>query len=158
MFRSSLRDTGSIALTRGLMWFAVRTTAMVHGRFGKGGPKSLAVKVLQVAGIFVIGVFTAALPTVIAAIGLVIYWIASWIVALVWQFFERLYIKVKPNWPWPLDQKPKRETEPVDKELLVIIPNPAAPPDPRAVALRELLKTPDNVTNEAIEKIMAGTS
>lgn len=112
MFRSSLRDTGSTALTRGLMWFAVRVAATLHGRFGKEGPP-LAIKLLQLLGMFVLGALTALFPSVVAILGLVVYWIASWIVAVVWQTFERSRLHVSPNWPWPRDRKKKLEKGPV---------------------------------------------
>jgi hypothetical protein len=153
MFRSSLRDTGSTALTRGLMWFAVRTTAMVNGRFGAEGP-SLPVKLFQLAGMFTIGAVAALAPTIVAALGLVVFWIANWIVALVWQVFERLRLNVTPNWPWPRDQKQKQLKRPPDWDLLVIIDKPTEenPSAPRADRLEALLRrTHIEVTNEDIE-------
>ncbi len=155
MFRSSLRDTGSIALTRGLMWFAVRAAAMVHGRFGRSGP-SLVIKVLQLLGMLVLGVIAALGPTIVAAIGLVVYWIASWIVAVVWQIFERRRLHVAPNWPWPLDQDKQRASGTVARELLVIIDKETSdhPSTSPAADLVALLERPDfDITNDEIDRI-----
>jgi hypothetical protein len=156
MFRSSLRDTGSTALTRGLMWFAVRTTAMVNGRFGGSGPP-LPIKLFQLAGMFVLGAVAALAPSLVAAVGLVVYWIANWMVAVVWQVFERVRLQVTPNWPWPFDQKKKQEKGPAD-ELLVIIdkPSPEHPSAPPAEKLETLLRIPDvDVTNDKIKEVIA---
>jgi hypothetical protein len=124
VFRSGLRQTGSPALTRTLMWFAVRLVATVSGRFGRLGP-SLVVKVLQLFGVFVLGVVSALVPTVIAALGLVSYWLFSWIVAIVCSPIERRRGHAT-NWPWPAGPK-SNEDEVVDKELLVIIDKDAIP-------------------------------
>lgn len=156
MFRSSLRDTGSTALTRGLMWFAVRTTAMVNGRFGRSGPP-LPVKLFQLLGMFVLGAVAALAPSLVAALGLVVYWIANWIVAAVWQVFERLRLRVKPNWPWPRDQKQKRERSPAG-ELLVVIDKPSQEhlAASQAAKLEALLSAPGvDVTNADIETVTA---
>jgi hypothetical protein len=157
IFRRALRETGSPALTRGLMWFAVRLAAMVRGRFGRLGPP-FAVKILQLAGIFVLGVLTAAVPSVVAIIGIAVYWVASWVVALVWQVFERVRLEEPPNWPWPLDRKKKVLTDPVRRELLAIVDKPRddAPPDPssRAGRLEALLATPGALSEEAIDALL----
>jgi hypothetical protein len=146
LFRRALRETGAPALTRGLMWFAVRLAATVSGRFGRLGP-SLFVKVLQLLGIFVLGVVAALGPTLVALVGLVVYWIANWVVALVWQFYERGRMRESPNWPWPLDRKPRRLKQPMPRELLAIVDKQtvggAFVPDPTMERL--LTETPDPV-------------
>ena len=125
LFRRALRETGSPALTRGLMWFAVRTAATVSGRFGRLGPP-FVVKVLQLLGIFVLGALTALVPTIVAVAGLVVYWIANWVIATIWQVFERTRLGERPNWPWPFDKKPKLLKQPTKQELLVILDKPHA--------------------------------
>jgi|GEM_PF-1237568 Protein of unknown function (DUF1353). len=123
LFRRALRETGSPALTRGLMWFAVRAAATVAGRFGHLGPP-FVIKVLQLLGIFVLGALTALVPTLVAVIGLVVYWVANWMIAAIWQIFERVRLGERPNWPWPFDKKPKLLKAPMQQELLVILDKP----------------------------------
>lgn len=98
LFRRALRETGMPALTRGLMWWGVRTNAVVHGRFGIDGP-SLPIKLLQLVGGFLLGVITVLPVTIVAAIGLVAYWVFNWIAAAVWTIFERSH-GMPTNWPW----------------------------------------------------------
>lgn len=118
LFRRALRETGSSALTRSLMWFAVRAVAMVRSRFGRQGP-SLARKVLQLLGVFVLGCLTALLPTLVAAGGLVVYWVGNWIVAVAWHPAERKR-GWQTNWPWP-HRLPTPTTTPPGEGLLVIV-------------------------------------
>lgn len=119
LFRRALRETGATALTRGLMWFAVRAAATVSGRFGREGP-NFVVKVLQLVGILALGIVTALAPSLVALVGLVVYLVANWIVALVWQIFERSKLHEKPNWPWPLDRKPKVFKAPPIERLIIV--------------------------------------
>lgn len=123
LFRRALRETGSPALTRGLMWFAVRTSATVAGRFGRLGPP-FGVKVLQLFGIFVLGALTALVPTLVAVAGLVVYWVANWVIALIWQAFERIRLGELPNWPWPFEKQRKLLKAPIEHDLLVILDKP----------------------------------
>ena len=123
LFRRALRETGSPALTRGLMWFAVRAAATVAGRFGRLGPP-FGVKVLQLFGIFVLGALTALVPTLVAVAGLVVYWVANWVIALIWQAFERIRLGELPNWPWPFEKQRKLLKAPIEHDLLVILDKP----------------------------------
>lgn len=134
MFRSALRETGAPALTRGLMWFGVRTGAMVRGRFGRRGPKTW-VKALQLLGVFALGTVAALGPTIVVGAGLVVYWAASWIAGAVWAPFERRF-GVQTNWPWPGGTGSTREAERATEELLVII----GKDEPAASALEEHLR------------------
>jgi hypothetical protein len=79
--------------------FAVRAAATVAGRFGRLGP-SLAAKVAQLLGILLLGALTALGPTIIAAVGLVFYWLWSWLAAVVWSPVERRR-GTETNWPGP---------------------------------------------------------
>lgn len=118
VFRRALRQTGSPTLPRSLMWFAVRLVATVSGRLGKLGP-NLVVKVLQLLAVLLVGVVSALVPTIFAAIGLFIYWVCSWIVAAVWYLVERRR-GTETNWPWPAGPTSNIETI-VGREFLVII-------------------------------------
>jgi hypothetical protein len=141
MFRRALRETGSSTLTRGLMWFAVRATAMLGGRLGKKGPNVLT-KLVQLLGLFVLGVVSALGPTIVAGIGLVIFWAFNWLVAVVWYLAYESRLFGRANWPWPKTNPPP--PPPVDehrpkltpvKDYLVVVPfadepwtsNPAIP-------------------------------
>ena len=118
IFRKALRETGSTALSRSLMWFAVRAVATLSGRFGKKGPP-LLIKVLQLLAILVLGIFTALVPTVVAVVGLFVFWIASWLVAVVWWPFERFRLREPTNWPWPHKARSKLRRPPA-RELLIV--------------------------------------
>jgi Protein of unknown function (DUF1353) len=113
MFRRALRETGATALTRGLMWVGVRAVAIMGRRYGAAGPPRW-VKLGQIGGMLVLGLVAAGVPTVVAGLGLVIYWAANWIVALVWRPVERrLFPGFTPNWPWPYrKQRPRQEARP----------------------------------------------
>jgi hypothetical protein len=121
IFRRALRETGSTALTRGLMWFGVRATAIGGGRYGKKGPTKL-VKIAQLLGMFALGACTALLPTIVAFAGLGVFWVANWIVALAWRPFERSrFPEFAANWPWlPFRHAPKIKA--LDQDLLVLLP------------------------------------
>jgi Protein of unknown function (DUF1353) len=117
IFRSALRQTGATALTRGLMWFGVRTIAIFGGRYGKAGPPRW-VKLGQILGMLVLGLVAAGVPTLVVIVGLGIYWVANWIVALVWQIFERRrFPGFAPNWPWPFRKERPRPGSPRDEYL-----------------------------------------
>jgi hypothetical protein len=111
MFRRALRETGATALTRGLMWVGVRSVAIISGRYGSAGPPPL-VKLGQIGGMLALGFIAAGVPTIVAGLGLVIYWVANWLIALAWRLFERRQFPgFTPNWPWPFTKKrPRRET------------------------------------------------
>jgi Protein of unknown function (DUF1353) len=119
IFRKALRETGSTALSRALMWFAVRAVATVSRRFGKKGPP-LLIKVLQLLAILVLGIITALVPTIVAALGLLVFWIASWVVAVIWWPFENLRLGEPTNWPWPSKGRSELRRPP-DRELLLIV-------------------------------------
>jgi hypothetical protein len=119
LFRRALRESGATALTRGLMWFAVRSAAIAAGRVGSGGPP-LPVKVAKVAGMATVGVVTVGAPTAVALVGRVVYWIVEWLTALPWAVVERLRGK-RTNLPWPA----KKDHPPIEdppREYLLIIP------------------------------------
>lgn len=120
MFRRALRETGATALTRGLMWFGVRAAAIFAGRYGKRGPARV-VKIAQLVGMLFLGLVAAGVPTLVAGVGMIIYWLASWVVALVWQVFERRrFTGFTPNWPWPHDTKLVR-TRPPPRQYLKVL-------------------------------------
>jgi hypothetical protein len=119
IFRRALHETGSPALTRGLMWFAVRLTAMAGGRVGKQGP-SLVVKVIQLMLVLGLGIVTALGPTLVAAVGLLIYWLWNWISAVAWYlWFERH--DDSTNWPWPCNASTLRPTTTAPPHDLLIV-------------------------------------
>ena len=119
MLRRALRETGSTALTRTLIWFGVRIAATVSGRLGKRGP-SRAVKLAQLAGAFALGAVTALVPTIVAGLGLVAFWGFNWVFSLFWfVVFERRTFKAgTANWPWPVG----------GKNTAAGLPTPAAAP------------------------------
>ena len=123
LFRRALREAGATAMTRALMWIAVRATAIAAGRFGRKGPPPL-VKVGQVAGMATAGVVTVGLPTLAAVVGRVFYWLVEWAVAVPWSFFERVE-KTETNLPWPKGKRRARIDEP-PKEYLLILPKASA--------------------------------
>jgi hypothetical protein len=123
LFRRALRESGATAMTRALMWIAVRVAAIAGGRFGRQGP-SLPVKLLQVAGMTVLGVVSVGIPTLVALIGRAFYWVVDWIVAIPWIAFERRK-GTETNLPWPRGpQRSPREESP--REYLLIIPKTSA--------------------------------
>lgn len=141
MFRRALRETGSPALTRGLMWFAVRVAALFGGRLGKKGP-NLPIKLGQLLVVFLLGVLSALGPTIVAGLGLVIYWACNWLIAAAWYLLYEGQIFHRANWPWPVTNPPP--PPPVDEhppaltlvsDYLVVVPfadepwtkNPASP-------------------------------
>lgn len=119
LFRRALRESGATAITRALMWIAVRAVAIAAGRFGRSGP-SLPVKVGQVVGMSAVGVVSVGAPTAVAVIGRVFYWVIEWLVAGPWYLFERAK-GLATNLPWPKGTKHERFDEP-PKEYLLVIP------------------------------------
>lgn len=119
VFRRALRESGATAMTRGLMWIAVRLTAIASGRFGHSGP-SWPVKVTEVGGMTAAGVVTVGAPTASAIVGRIFYWFADWIVAVPYSFIERAK-GTRTNFPWPAEWS----REPIEippKEYLLVIP------------------------------------
>ena len=88
LFRRALRESGATAITRALMWIAVRAAAIAAGRLRSQrtvGP----VKVGQVTGMAAVGVVSVGAPTVVAVLGRIFYWLIEWVVAVPWYVFER---------------------------------------------------------------------
>jgi hypothetical protein len=119
LFRRALRESGATAMTRALMWIAVRAAAIAGGRFGRSGP-SLPVKVGQVTGMAAAGVVSVGAPTAVAFVGRVFYWVIEWLVAVPWHLFERAK-RIATNLPWPKGKKRERLDYP-PKEYLLVIP------------------------------------
>jgi len=127
MFRRALRESGSTALTRGLMWFAVRVVAMLHGRLGHKGP-SLLVKIGQLLVVLGLGVVSALGPTVVALVGLLVFWLCNWLVALTWYALYERRVHGKANWPSPATNRPPSRPAdaiavapaPIDDYLVVV--------------------------------------
>lgn len=119
LFRRALRESGATALTRSLMWFAVRAAAVAAGRIGAAGP-SKPVKVAAIAGVATVGIVTVGAPTLAAVVGRAIYWIAEWLLALPWALFDRLRGK-RTNLPWPA-RRGHAAIEDPPREYLLIIP------------------------------------
>jgi len=119
LFRRALRESGATAMTRALMWIAVRAAAIASGRFGRSGP-SLPVKVGQVAGMAAAGVASVGAPTAVAVVGRVFYWVIDWLVAVPWYVFERAK-GTATNLPWPRSRERSRRDDP-PKEYLLVIP------------------------------------
>ncbi len=148
LFRRALRESGATAMTRALMWIAVRTAAIVAGRFGRRGP-SLPVKVGQVAGMAAAGVVSVGTPTAVAVIGRVFYWFIDWLVAVPWMFFERVK-GLGTNLPWPKGKHRDRLDDPPKEYLLIIRID-----SPGGVALTGML-SPNNdkvVPDEALDSL-----
>lgn len=118
LFRRALREAGATAMTRGLMWIAVRATAIAGGRFGRKGPP-VAVKIGQVAGMAAAGVVAVGAPTAAAVVGRAFYWVVEWVVAVPWHFFERSR-RTQTNLPWPKGAKRERRDDPPREYLLVL--------------------------------------
>jgi hypothetical protein len=153
LFRRALRESGSPALTRGLMWIAVRAAALFGGRFGNNGP-SLGFKILQVVGMGVVGLVALGLPTLVVLVGIAFYWLLTWIVAVPWIAFERHH-HVETNLPWPFTKKDPEQTAPTG-EKLVIIPKSSTEGVVPEIDLRSLLTEPVTlVTEEALEEVLS---
>ena len=138
LFRRALRESGATALTRGLMWLAVRAAAISAGRFGEHGPSS-AEKVAQLGGMAAVGVVTVGAPTAIAGAGRVVYWLADWLVALPWHLVERSKATTS-NLPWPRGRRRPLIKDPPKEYLLVIARSSAG-----GAALTALLGPGDDV-------------
>lgn len=123
LFRRSLRESGAPAITRALMWIAVRTAAIAAGRLGRSGP-SFPVKIGQVAGMASVGIVAVGAPTAVAVVGRIFYWLIEWIVAIVWFPFER-WKGTESNLPWPMGRKRPAIDDP-PREFLLIIPKQSA--------------------------------
>src|SRR5436190_4569251 len=150
MLRRALRETGATALTRGLMWFGVRLAAIVRGRYGRRGPGKI-VKIVQLVGMLVLGVLTALAPTVATLVGLVVFWIANWIVALVWRAFERSrFPGFAGNWPWWPRRKSSTRKGPLPREFLIVLPLESE----KAKNIRATI-TDSRIDDAAIDTVMA---
>lgn len=141
LFRRALRESGAPALTRGLMWIAVRAAAVAAGRFGRSGPP-WPVKLSKMAGMATVGVLTVGLPTAVAFVGRIFYWVVEWAAAGAWSMVELLRGR-RPNLPWPLGPRHERHEDPPREYLLVI---PLDSPGGRALA--EMLGTGDHTVIE----------
>lgn len=150
IFRRALRETGSSALTRALMWGGVRAAAIAHGRYGREGPRAI-VKLGQLAGVFVLALFTALLPTLVAAVGLAIYWVANWIISVLWYPFERRrFPGFETNWPWFPHGKAPAHTGALPIEYLEVLALDSAP----AVAIKAAI-IDERIDDADIESILA---
>lgn len=136
LFRRALRESGATAITRGLMWIAVRAAAIAAGRFGRSGPP-LPVKVGQVGGMAAVGIVSVGPPTVVAVGGRISYWVVEWVVAVPWSLFERKR-GTTTNLPWPVGRRRRRPTAP-PKEYLLVLPKQS----PAGVALAAMLGPAD---------------
>ncbi len=143
LFRRALRESGAPAITRALMWIAVRTAAIAAGRFGRSGP-SLPVKIGQVAGMATVGIVAVGAPTAVAVVGRVFYWLIEWVVAILWYPFERAK-GTETNLPWPLGRRSHSIDDP-PREYLLIIPKRSAGGDAIAGMLgdRDDVVVPDD--------------
>lgn len=148
LFRRALRESGATAMTRALMWIAVRAVAAASGRFGHRGP-SLPVKVGHMAGMAAVGVVSVGAPTAVAAVGRVFYWVIEWLVALPWHLVERA-TGTPTNLPWPRGRRRDRLDEPPREYLLVI-----AKRSPNGVALGGMLGPEGDrvVPDEALDSL-----
>lgn len=149
LFRRALRESGATALARGLMWIAVRAAAIAAGRFGSSGP-TLPLKVGQLAGVATVGVVTVGVPTAVAFLGRIVYWMVEWLVALPWALVERLRGK-RTNLPWPAS-KGHAQIEDPPREYLLVIPVDSE----GGHALRAMLGPGDAtvVADEALDRLL----
>jgi len=148
LFRRALRESGATAMTRALMWVAVRTAAIAAGRFGSSGP-STPVKVGQVTGVAVAGAVSVGIPTAVAVVGRVYYWLIDWLVALPWLVFERAQ-GTATNLPWPRGQTRDRRDDPPREYLLVL---PKDSPGGTALAAMLSLANDTVVPDEALDSL-----
>lgn len=118
VFRRALRESGATVLTRGLMWLAVRAAAIAAGRVGRKGP-AWPVKLANLSGVAAVGIATVGLPTAVAVVGRIFYWVVDWLTAVPWAVFERLRGR-QPNLPWPAGRGAARRQEPPREYLLVL--------------------------------------
>jgi hypothetical protein len=148
LFRRALRESGATAMTRSLMWIAVRAAAIAAGRFGRSGP-SLPVKVGQVTGMAAAGVVSVGAPTAVAFVGRIFYWVIEWLVAVPWHLFERAK-GIATNLPWPKGKKRERLDYP-PKEYLLVIPKQC----PGGAALAGMLSPSHDkvVPDEALDSL-----
>lgn len=149
LFRRALREVGATAITRALMWIAVRAVAIIAGRFGRRGP-SVQVKIGQVTGMAAAGFVSIGAPTAVALLGRVFYWGIEWLVAVPWRLFERAK-GMATNLPWPKGKKRKRLDDP-PKEYLLVIPRRS----PGGAALAGMLGSNDDkvVPDEALDSLL----
>lgn len=151
LFRRALREQGATALTRALLWIAVRTVAVAGGRFGRKGPP-LPVKVAQVGGMAVAGLAAVGVPSAVAIVGRAVYWMLEWAVGVPWSLFERSR-GTTTNLPWPLGpRRPRRDSPP--REYLLIIPVRSDAGDAMTAML-----SPTNdavVADEALDELTGG--
>jgi hypothetical protein len=153
MFRRALRETGTPALTRGIMWFGVRVGAVFGGRFGVSGPP-IAVKLLQLIGMLVVGVFAVLGPTLVAAVGLVVYWLINWLISAIWILYERRR-KFPTNLPWPLGGTRRGRNESTHQEPPHEYLNIVGIDDPRAPGLLDLIAAGNGVIeDDAVEQLL----
>lgn len=132
LFRRALRESGATAISRALMWIAVRAAAIAAGRFGRSGP-SLPVKVGQVTGMTAVGIVSVGAPTAVAVVGRIFYWLVEWIVAVPWYLFERAK-GLTTNLPWPGGTRRERRDDP-PREYLLVLPKDS----PGGIALAAML-------------------
>jgi hypothetical protein len=107
LFRRALRESGATAITRSLMWIAVRAAAIVAGRVGKEGP-SAPMKVVQLVVMALVGAVAIGIPSVVAVVGRAFYWVIEWLVAGPMYLYEK-HRGTGSNLPWPLSRKRKVE-------------------------------------------------
>ncbi|HEX5614117.1 MAG TPA: DUF1353 domain-containing protein [Acidimicrobiia bacterium] len=152
LFRRALRLNGATAAARGLMWVAVRVVAIASRRFGRNGP-SLGWKLVQVIGMLLVGIGLLGAPTAAVLVGLVVFWIGSWIIAPVWVLFERR--RGDPtNWPWPARRgSTTRLTAPPSREVFVLVDKDSV----EGTALRAALAGPTPLTEAVLDRIFGTT-
>jgi hypothetical protein len=107
LFRKALRQSGATAITRALMWIAVRVAAIARLRFGHEGP-SVPWKLVQVLGMLPVAAVAIGIPTIVAVVGRGFYWIVEWLVAGPAFLFEK-HRKSRTNLPWPFSEARKRK-------------------------------------------------
>ena len=148
LFRRALRETGATAISRSLMWIAVRAVAIARGRLGRRGP-SLPIKVMQVVGMGVVGIVSVGAPTIGALLGRAFYWILEWLVAVPWYLYDQARGK-QTNWPWPVGRKRELLEDP-PREFLLVIPRKS----PGGIALAGMLSPKNDlaVPDEALNSL-----
>lgn len=103
LFRRALRQTGATALTRGVMWAAVRAVAILDGRFGSPSHIGVVTRVASLVAMAGIGLVSAGPAFLVVAAATFVYWVLSWLVALAWRvgFEQRNVPTHEQHWPWP---------------------------------------------------------
>ena len=83
LFRRALRQSGATSLTRGMMWAAVRVVALAQRRVGSPSHIGPIKRFASLLIMGCLGVLTAGPAFLVVGVATLIYWLISWIVAII---------------------------------------------------------------------------